>query len=115
MPSLPTLAFWEVLILLAGFYGIVIWKISTREIKLNGLFSGDDTSGGEHFSPARVQLITLAVLFAINFLSQVISNPTAFPPVSQEWLLVLGGSSSLYAAGKAQALLFSNLLGGRNR
>ncbi len=110
MPSLSTLAYWEILLLLSGFHGIVFWKILTRQIKLDYLLQADDptsqNSDKTSFSPGRAQLLTFTILFAVYFLAQVIQNPAAFPPISKEWVAVLGGSGGIYAAGKAQTLLF---------
>ncbi len=109
MPSLATLAYWELMILLSGFFGIVFWKLLTRQIKLNGLLEGDQPDEKTHFSPGRVQLLIFTALFAVNYLAQVIRNPAEFPPVAEAWLAVLGGSSAVYAGGKAQSLLFPGL------
>lgn len=106
MPSLATLAYWEALLLIGGFYGIVFWMLLTRRIRLNGLFEGDQPDGGTHFSPGRVQLFTATILFAVYYLLQVIQNPAGFPPVSEKWMAALGGSGGVYLLGKAQALLF---------
>ncbi len=111
MPSFATLAYWEMLILLGGFFGIVFWKLFTQQISLKYLLWTDDPTKKDavSFSPGRAQLLTFTVLFAVHYLAQVIQNPSAFPPVSQEWLAVLGGSSGIYAAGKVQTLLFPRL------
>lgn len=106
MPSLATLAYWEALLLLSGFFGIVFWKLLTRKIPLNGLFEGDQPDGRTHFSPSRVQLFTATILFAVYYLLQVIQNPSGFPAVSEMWVAALGGSGGVYLLGKAQAILF---------
>ena len=41
MPSPSTLAYWEGIIIIAGFFGVVAWKLMTGEIDLEGLFVGD--------------------------------------------------------------------------
>ncbi len=111
LKAVATLVYWEVLILLGGIFGIVFWMLLTRRIRLNGLFKGDQPGGGTHFSPGRVQLFTFTILFAVYYLGQVIRSPGEFPPVSNTWLSVLGGSGGVYLAGKAQALLFPDFSG----
>jgi len=106
MPTLPTLAYWESVILLAGFFGIVFLKLFTGKISLNGLLEGDRADGSTYFSPGRVQLLIATTLFAFQYLMQIVNNPAAFPPVPQELLVVLGGSQAVYLGGKARAMLF---------
>ena len=109
MTFLPKLIFWEVSVLLAGFLGIVLWKILTSKINLDGLLSGDDASGNTSFSPGRAQLLILTLLVALQYVMQVIHNPAAFPQIPGSWVAALGGSQAVYLGGKAQSLLFGNI------
>jgi hypothetical protein len=109
MTFLPKLIFWEVSVLLAGFLGIVLWKILTSKIDLEGLLSGDDASGNTSFSPGRAQLLILTMLVALQYVMQVIHNPAAFPQIPGSWVAALGGSQVVYLGGKAQSLLFGGI------
>ena len=106
MPAFTTLAYWESVILLAGIFGIVFWKLLTGRISLNGLLEGDRADGSTYFSPGRVQLLIATIFFGFYYLMQIVNNPSAFPPVPQELLVVLGGSQAVYLGGKARAMLF---------
>ena len=106
LPAFTTLAYWESVILLAGFFGIVFWRLLTGRISLNGLLEGDRADGSTYFSPGRVQLLIATILFAFYYLTQIVNKPSAFPPVPQELLVVLGGSQAVYLGGKARAMLF---------
>jgi hypothetical protein len=106
MRAMATLASWEFAILLGGFFGIVFWKLLTGGISLSGLLEGDRQDGDTYFSPGRVQLLMVTVLFALQYLFQILKNPAAFPPVPEELLVVLGGSQAVYLGGKAKAMLF---------
>ena len=106
MAFLPKLIFWEVSVLLAGFIGIVLWKILTSKIDLESLLSGDDANGATSFSPGRAQLLIFTLFVALQYLVQVIHNPTVFPQIPNYWVAALGGSQAVYLGGKAQSLLF---------
>jgi hypothetical protein len=105
MTFLPRLIYWEVTVLLAGFLGIVFWKILTGQISLSSLLSGDNADGTASFSPGRAQLLVLTLIVALQYVMQVIQNPTAFPQISTFWVAALGGSQAVYLIGKAQSLL----------
>ncbi len=106
MRALATLAYWGLAVLLGGFFGIVFWKLLTRGISLGGLLEGDRPEGDTYFSPGRVQLLMVTVLFALQYLLQILKNPAAFPPVPEALLVALGGSQAVYLGGKARAMLF---------
>jgi hypothetical protein len=48
MRALPALAYWEGLILVAGFFGVVLSKLLTGEISLSGLLEGNFRSLPAH-------------------------------------------------------------------
>ena len=111
MQSVAAFAYWASAILMAGFMGIIFWKLFTRKINLSGLLQGDSREAGGYataFSPGRAQLLTFTLLFAVYYLAQVISNPKAFPKVPDAALAVLGGSQATYLGGKVYALFFKN-------
>lgn len=110
MLSATTLAIWEGVILLAGFVGLVLWKLTTGSISLNYLLYGEARrvrQGAGHsafFSPGRAQMLISTVAFAGYYLLQVIQDPTHFPDVPDGLLVVLAASHAVYLGGKAQSL-----------
>jgi len=108
MRFVATLAYWEPVILLGGFFAIVFWKLLTGSISLSQLLCGDRSDNTTYFSPGRVQLLMITLIFALNYLIQVIHDPTRFPDVPNGLVAVLGGSHAVYLGGKAEAML--NLL-----
>jgi hypothetical protein len=111
MRSIHQLLYWEGLILLGGFFGIVCWKLLTGAIDLHYLLYGDARAGdgsGSYtfFSPGRAQLLMLTVTASVYLLLQVIHDPSTFPKLPDALIAGLGGSQALYLGGKAQALLW---------
>jgi len=117
MPSPFVLAKWEGLLLLAGSFGIVGWKLADGSIALDQLLEGDirDTNNADGFSPyasaGRVQSFLVTVFVALYYLEQVIRNPTEFPKLPDALVGALAGSQVLYLAGKTQAMLLGRLRG----
>jgi len=111
MPFLTRLAYWEGVILLGGFFGIVLWKLFTGRIGLRGLLDGDEADGATlttSFSPGRAQLLLVTLASALYFLVQVIRNRSALPSVPPALLLAFGASNAAYLGGKAYSLLYSS-------
>lgn len=114
MPSPVILGKWEGLLLLAGFFGIVFWKLLSGNIVLDQLFEGDirdrDPKNADGYSPyisaGRVQSFLVTVFVALYYLLQVIQNPTQFPKLPVGLIVALASSQVLYLGGKAQAMLF---------
>ena len=110
MRSLATLAYWEAVVLLAGLLGVMLWKLLTGGISLDGLLEGDvrDPNSADGFrsqaSAGRAQALTITLVVALWYLLQVIHNPREFPQVPRAMVAVLGGSYALYLVGKARAL-----------
>ncbi len=114
MPSAAELAVWVGILLLFGFAGIILWKVATGGICLDYLLDGDArvANGAGYstfFSPGRAQMLAFTVIFAANYLLQVIQDPSRFPDVPATVLVVLGGSQAVYLGGKAQALYWGRL------
>jgi len=108
MPSPATLAYWEGLILIGGFFGIIFWKMFTGGISLKFLLHGHRkvASGYATFvSPGRTQILMFTIFVAGYYLLQVIHDPTTFPQVPTALIVALGGSHGVYLGGKAQSLL----------
>lgn len=90
--------------LIASFAGIAGWKLLAGGISLDGLL--DSSSGGRaRSSPARLQLLLITLVAAIQYVSTVLHDPTAssLPPVPQSMLAIVAGSQGVYLGGKALA------------
>lgn len=115
MPSVPTLAYWEGAILMAGFFGIVFWRLMTGGIALDQLLEGDirDPSSADGYSPyvsaGRAQSLLITLFVALSYLLQVIQDPTVFPTLPDGLIGALAGSQALYLGGKVQAMSFGRL------
>jgi hypothetical protein len=113
MPSPLTLAGWEGLILIGGFFAVVLWKLMTGEIVLDQLFEGDirEQNGKytTHTSAGRLQAFWVTLYAAFYYLVQLIQNTTEFPTIPNGIIAVLAGSHALYLCGKAQAMLLGRL------
>ena len=85
------------LVLLAA---VLVWKLLTRQINLQGLLRRKGLATGS--SPERVQLLLATLAMSANYLGSVLhSSSNSLPDISSDWLYVFGGSSAVYAAGKA--------------
>lgn len=110
MPSPSTLAYWEGLIIIAGFFGVVFWKMVTDGMSLNQLFEGDsDDSESTYVSAGRVQSFVVTVSVAFYYLMQVVHNPRQFPELPTSMVAVVAGSQAIYLGGKAHAMLAGRL------
>ena len=111
MPSPSMLAHWEGLILVGGLLAIVFWKLISGGVVLDQLFEGDiqdpDAEDGfsTHMSAGRIQAFGITIYVAYSYLVQVIQDPTHFPAISDNLIVLLAGSHALYLGGKAQAML----------
>ena len=125
MPTVTQFAAWAAIALVAGFAGVVCWKLLAGDIPLDWLLYGDarglrGAKSSTFFSAGRAQMLITTLAFSVYFLTQVIHDPTKFPDVPNTLLGILGGSHVVYLGGKAQALYFgrlrdlSALLGERN-
>jgi hypothetical protein len=103
----------EIDVLIIGLAAIVAFRLLTGAINTGGLLF-DKTVGkdGEKlgtYSPARLQLLMLTMAAAFFYFSLIVSNLHAglleFPDLPEKWLLILGGSHSLYLGGKTYSLL----------
>src|SRR3981189_477194 len=111
------LAKWEGLLLLGGFFGIVLWKLANGSIALDQLFEGDirdrDPGSSEGYSTyvsaGRVQSFVVTASVALYCLSQVAHNPTEFPKLPALVIQALAASQLVYLGGKAQAMFLGRL------
>ncbi len=92
-----------------GFLGllgaIVTYRLLTRQINLSGLLLRKNGSGSP--SPERVQLLLATLAVSGKYLSEVFQSPGSdmLPDIGPQWLYVMGGSSAVYALGKALTTL----------
>lgn len=95
--SILRLEMWGFLALLGA---TVFYRLLTRQINLSGLLIRKN--GARATSPERIQLLLATIAMCANYLHSVITSPTGnLPDVDPKWLYVFGGSSAVYAAGKA--------------
>jgi len=115
MRFVVTLAYWESIALLAGFFGILFWKLLTGDIPLSGLLDGDvrDPASLEGFSSrasvGRAQSLTVTLFVGLWYLLQVIHNPREFPQLPATIVGAFAGSQALYLGGKAQSIFLGRL------
>jgi hypothetical protein len=95
----------EVLLLLTGFFALVVLQLLTGEISTKGLLYGTKGDGSQYLSPERVQLLLFTLALAFQYLAQVLSHPESFPVLPESWIVVMGGSHLVYLGGKLGALL----------
>jgi hypothetical protein len=82
-----------------GLAVIVVFQLLTGHINMRGLLAAKDRS--TNVSPERVQLLVLTLSVGFAYINQVSAGDGAtLPDIPNNWLYVLGGSSSVYAAGK---------------
>ena len=106
MDQVATLIGWEVEIFLLATFAIVVGLMLTGGINTRGLLgqNADHTSA----SPERVQLLLATLAAAYGYLSQLLKNPTQFPDVPRDWLLLLGGSHTFFLGRKFYTKWFAN-------
>lgn len=122
MNTAARLASWEGIVLLGGFFGLIIWRLFTGKLRLNHLLCGDRRNRGTRsgyspfLSPGRIQLLLVTILTALYYLLQVLRDPKSFPQIPDAWLAALGGSQAVYLLGKAESMLWGvrDLIAGRN-
>jgi hypothetical protein len=117
MHSLAKLAATAYVVLFAGFFCVILWKIATGDISLSYLLDGDvrdkKSRDGSGFSATpsggRAQMLSVTLSVAMWYLLQVIHNPKQFPQLPDTMLGTLAGSHVVYLGAKAQGLFFGRL------
>ncbi|HEY2961854.1 MAG TPA: hypothetical protein VGJ37_05525 [Pyrinomonadaceae bacterium] len=107
MTLLANFARYEIGILLAVFAGVIAYQLLTGGIKTRGLLCEKTKAGLGGVSAARVQLLLFTLAMAFYVLSQVIEL-RKFPEIETKWLLMLGGSHSVFLGAKGVLSLFSS-------
>lgn len=105
MTTLMTFARYEIGFLLAALMATVAYQFLTGSIRMQGLLSEKTRAGIGGVSPARVQLLLFTLAFAFYVLSQIVYS-RQFPTIETKWLLLLGGSHSIFLGGKGVLSLF---------
>jgi len=108
MKTLMMFAQYEIGFFLAALIVVVAFQILTGRINTRGLLSEKTTDGVVGVSPARVQLLLFTMAFAFYLLSEIVHS-RQFPTIDTKWLLILGGSHSIYLGGKGLSLFRSQL------
>jgi len=105
---------YEICFVVAALIAVVGFQLLTGKIETRGLLREKTKNGLGGVSPARVQLLLLTVAFAFYVLSQVkfsiasaFPKPGVFPEIDVKWLLILGGSHSIYLGGKGISMFAS--------
>ncbi|MGB8771995.1 MAG: hypothetical protein WCC92_20450 [Candidatus Korobacteraceae bacterium] len=98
--SLIRILHFELLGFLYLLAAVVFFQIATRRINLQGLITHKD--GSNQVSPERIQLLLATIAASATYFGQVASSTSGkMPDISPQWLYVFGGSSGIYAVGKA--------------
>jgi len=106
MATLMTFARYEIGFFLASLTAVVAFQLLTGRINTRGIISEKTKDGLGGISPARLQLLLFTGAFAFYVLSQVVKS-RQFPEIETKWLLILGGSHSVYLGGKGLSLLLN--------
>jgi len=99
MSLLATVARWEMIVLVAGFGVVTLWKLF-QSASFAGLIRSSDGT----ISPARIQMLVLTVLTALQYLLATIKDPSHLPAVPQGLVMGIGGSQALYLGAKAWSI-----------
>jgi len=104
VPALVTRVVFGFLIALAG---AIFAQILSGRIHTKFLLHGTRKDGSRYFSPERVQLLLFTLGTAGNYFVSAAQNAGRgiLPDVSQQTLMLLGGSHALYLGGKAYFML----------
>ncbi len=108
MATLMIFARYEIDFFLVALIAVVAYQILTGRINTRGLLSEKTKNGLGGVSPARVQLLLFTLAFAFYLLSEIVHS-RQFPTIDTKWLLILGGSHSIYLGGKGLPMFLSLL------
>lgn len=102
----------ELLGFLYVLVAVIAYQMLTRRINVSGLLQQKDGGGGA--SPERIQLLLATMAAGANYLVEVGKSTNGnLPDISNTWLYLMGGSSSIYVLRKAWSTFASkNKLGG---
>jgi hypothetical protein len=100
--SIVRVLHFELLGFLYALGVVVIFQMMTGRINMTGVISGKDPKNPNQTSPERVQLLLATLAAAASYLGEVAKSTSGtMPDVSNQWLYLMGGSSSIYMLRKA--------------
>lgn len=105
--TLINFARYEAGILLAAFAVVIAYQFLTGGITMRGLLYEKTQAGLRGISAADVQLLLFTLAMAFYVLSHIVQLRT-FPEIDTKWLLILGGSHSIFLGAKGILPLFSS-------
>jgi hypothetical protein len=102
MELLKSTARWEAIIILIALSAVTLWKLA-RLRSFDGLLH----DGDGNFSPARVQLLMVTVLTAMQYVFTALTahDRSKMPAVPDGLVGGLGGSQLVYLGAKALRLI----------
>jgi hypothetical protein len=106
MESLKVFAKYEFGFLLAAFAAVLVYKFLSGGVNMRGLLREKTPTGVGRISAARVQLLLATFAMGFYILSEVIKTQT-FPEIPTKYILMLGGSHSIFLGAKGVLSLFS--------
>jgi hypothetical protein len=100
--SITHILHFEALGFLYGMLAIVAYQMLTGRIRLSALLSRKGKTDPNQTNPERIQLLLATIATSASYLSEVRqSTSTNLPDIDNNWLYLMGGSSSLYLLRKA--------------
>ncbi|MBI1920130.1 MAG: hypothetical protein HYS23_03510 [Geobacter sp.] len=93
----------ETWIFLIGLAIIVVYQLLTGKINMTCLLYEKNTA--VKYSPGRVQLLAVVIGSMFYYLLKVCLDPSHFPTLPLEFLLLSGGGNLIYLIGKSYSLL----------
>jgi hypothetical protein len=96
MRLLETTARWELIVLITSFGVVTLWRLFK-----SGSFSGLLRSADGTLSPGRIQLLTLTVLAALQYLLETMHDPSHLHSLPSGVVAAVGGSQLVYLGSKA--------------
>ena len=106
MTALQIFAKYEIGFLITALAAVVAYQLLTGRINMRGLLHEKTATGLGGVSAARVQLLLFTFAMAVYVLSHTIEFH-AFPDIDTKWLLILGGSHSIFLGSKGVLSLFT--------
>jgi phosphoglycerol transferase MdoB-like AlkP superfamily enzyme len=102
----------EIWVFLVGLMSSIFFLIIKNKINVRGLLF--EKGGNKLYSPQRLQVLLLSLIFVVVYLIEVRQNinlcqasnvPCSLPEIRSEYLLILGGSNFVYIWGKFSSII----------
>lgn len=107
MTTLAIFVRYEITVILCAMTAIIVYQLLVGHINTRGLLSEKTSAGLGAVSPARVQLLLFSLTFAVYLLSEIVKTHQ-FPQINTKWLVLLGGSHSVFLGAKGVLSLFGS-------